>query len=80
MNPWLTSLYTKLVELVLSWFAKMMSVFIKNEEMKIERAKQDNKDISSYKEAVASDKPHDEKVKDAESFLNNHHMPQPYRM
>lgn len=73
MQAWLASLTSKLVELVLSWFARMVSAFIKNEEMKAKRKKADEEALKTYKESIASDKPHDERVKDAENFLNNHY-------
>lgn len=52
------------------WFS-IAGVLTENKKLKAVIAAQEV-ELKKYKESVASDKPHDQKVEDAEDFLNGH--------
>jgi hypothetical protein len=70
MQAWLMALARKLIIDLVQWVTLKLSAYLKEVKRLSNRKKIQEEALEKIKESSASNKPHEEKAKDAKDFLN----------
>lgn len=75
MQAWLMALAKKLIIDLVGWVTLKLSAYFKELKRVASRKETQEEALDKIKESSASNKPHEEKAKDAKDFLNNINKP-----